>query len=222
LTLRNAVSAETSQGFRRRTCVWSLAVKQTVIVAHPNPDSFNLSVARTFAEAATSAGGEVIFRDLYRENFDPCLKQTEIPGCSNYALGEDVVRERELIGDSELFVLVYPLWVNAPPAIMKGYIDRVFGYGFGFGPDGEGITPKLSGRKLLSITSSGAPRHWVVDTGALNAIRTLFDTHLAKVCGLAVVDHIHFGSITSTVTASTVEASFDSVRKSANWLNRDN
>ena len=170
---------------------------QAVIVAHPNPDSFTLSVAHAYAQAAEAAGGQVVVRDLYAMNFDPCLKG---------------------VG---LYVLVYPFWVNAPPAILKGYIDRVLGFGFGFAPDGEGAHPTASGTRLLSFTSSGAPRHWVVDTGALSAVRNLFDTHLAKVCGLTVVDHIHFGAITPNMTAAAVERHLDLVRNTANWINRD-
>jgi len=195
-------------------------MKQAVIVAHPNADSYTVSVAKAFSESAEQAGGSVVFRDLYRMGFDPCLHSEEIPGNANYQVREDVAGERALIADVETFVLIYPLWLNAPPAILKGYIDRVFGFGFGFGPENSGLEPRLTGRKLLSITSSGAPRHWVVDTGALNAVRTLFDTHLAKVCGLAVLDHIHFGSITPSMTPESVERNLNSIRNTAKWLNR--
>jgi len=195
---------------------------QAVIVAHPNPDSFTLSVARTYADAARAAGGEAVIRDLYAMNFDPCLKRDEIPTAADYRIWPDVAAERAILEEVGLYVLVYPFWVNAPPAILKGYIDRVLGFGFGFSPEGEGEGPGRSHKRLLSLTSSGAPRHWVVDTGALNAVRNLFDTHLAKVCGLTVVDHIHFGAITPNMTAAAVERHLDLVRNTANWINRDN
>jgi len=194
---------------------------QAVIVAHPNPDSFTLSVAHAYAQAAEAAGGQVVVRDLYAMNFDPCLKRDEIPSEPDYRLHPDVAAERTALEGVGLYVLVYPFWVNAPPAILKGYIDRVLGFGFGFAPDGEGAHPTASGTRLLSFTSSGAPRHWVVDTGALSAVRNLFDTHLAKVCGLTVVDHIHFGAITPNMTAAAVERHLDLVRNTANWINRD-
>ncbi len=195
---------------------------QAVIVAHPSPDSFNLSVARAYAAAAEAEGGTVLIRDLYQMGFDPCLKADEIPTAPDYRIRPDVAEERARLADAGLYVLVYPFWVNAPPAILKGYIDRVLGFGFGFSPEGEGEGPRRTDRRLLSFTSSGAPRHWVVDTGALNAVRTLFDTHLAKVCGLTVVDHIHFGAITPNMTAAAVERHLDLVRNTANWINRGN
>ena len=194
---------------------------QAVIVAHPNPDSFTVSVAHAYARAAEAAGGTVVVRDLYTMNFDPCLKRDEIPTAADYRIWPDVAAERAVLEGAGLYVLVYPFWVNAPPAILKGYIDRVLGFGFGFSPEGEGGHPPATGKRLLSLTSSGAPRHWVVDTGALNAVRNLFDTHLAKVCGLTVLDHIHFGAITPNMTAAAAERHLDLVRNTADWINRD-
>ena len=197
-------------------------MKQAVIVAHPNPDSFNRSVATAFQQGAESAGGVVLVRDLYAMKFDPCLQREELPSEPDFRVSDDVAAERRLLADVDLFVLVYPFWINAPPAILKGYIDRVLGYGFGFGPDGVGVGPQLAGRKLLSITSSGAPRQWVDDTGALNAVRTLFDAHLAKVCGLTLIDHLHFGAIFHGMTTAAVENNLNTVRKIGSSLNLGN
>lgn len=195
-------------------------MKQAVIVAHPNVQSYTLAVANAFAETAAALGGEVVIRDIYRLGFDPCLHADEMPISPQGAVREDVRREREAIGGADLFVLVYPFWINAPPAMLKGYIDRVLGFGFGFGPDNDSLSPRLMGKKLLSITSSGAPRHWVEDTGALAAVRNLFDTHLARVCGLTVVDHLHFGAVTPQMSREAVKRNLDQVRQTATWLNQ--
>ena len=111
-----------------------------------------------------------------------------------------VLPERALLADADVFAFVYPLWFNGPPAILKGYVDRVFGMGFGFTPAFGGTDPALRGRRLISFTTSGAPDAWVQDTGAMDALRRLFDDHLAGVCGLEVVDHVHFGGMVSGIT----------------------
>jgi len=187
-------------------------MKHAVIVAHPNVDSFTLTMARAYGEAVAAAGGRAELRDLYRLGFDPRLADGEIPRATGFAPGDDVRAERAAIGDADVFVLVYPLWFNSPPAMLKGYIDRVFGMGFGFGPGHGGIEPLLKGRRLVSITSSGAPRDWVVSTGAWDAMRKLFDEHFAAVCGLSVVEHLHFGEIMPGITAEAVAARADEVR----------
>jgi NAD(P)H dehydrogenase (quinone) len=170
-------------------------MKHAVIVGHPDPNSFNLSVANAYCKAVRRKGHTAVLRDLYRIGFDPLLKLEELPK-SGFEPAYDVLAEREAIGDADVFVFVYPLWFNAPPAIIKGYIERVFGFGFGYGPIREGgNTPLLKGKKLLSFTTSGAPSEWLQSQGAWLAIKALYDDHLAAVCGLTVLDHVHFGEI---------------------------
>ena len=182
-------------------------MKHAIILAHPSRQSLNAAIAQTYRGAVERLGGEVIVRDLYAMRFDPCLKAAEIPGPKAPVFRPDVMRERALLADVEVFALVYPLWFNAPPAILKGYVDRVFGMGFGFKPGFGGTEPALTGRKLISFTTSGAPDFWMRDTGALSALMRLFDAHLGGTCGLTVVDHAHFGGMVSDVT----EAAFDEV-----------
>ena len=123
--------------------------------------------------------------------------EDEIPGGMNHGPRKDVIAERELLAGVEIFAFVYPFWFNAPPAMLKGYIDRVFGMGFGYGPTSNGTEPLLKHRKMITFSSSGAPESWVVNTGAYEANRRIFDEHFAAVCGLTVLDHIHFGGIVS-------------------------
>ncbi|HWA88778.1 MAG TPA: NAD(P)H-dependent oxidoreductase [Rhizomicrobium sp.] len=188
-------------------------MKHAVIVAHPDAKSFTLSVAGAYCDAARAKGHEVLLRDLYRMNFAPCLATTEIPKPAGFAPGNDVVSERHLIGDADVFAFVYPFWLNAQPAMMKGYIERVFGTGFAYGHGKGGNVPLLAGRKMISFTSSGAPMDWVAKTGAWEAVRKLFDEHLAAMCGFEVVDHVHFGSIVPGIRADAVERFLARVRE---------
>jgi len=187
-------------------------MKHAVIVAHPRLTSFTMSAARAYSEAVGKAGHDVILRDLYRMNFAPCLGAGEMPGTTGFAPEPDVVSERQLLADVGTFAFFYPLWMNAQPAMLKGYIDRVFGMGFAYGAGRGGNEPLLKGRKMISFTSSGAPTNWVVDTGAWSAIHKLFDEHFAAVCGLELIDHVHFGSLTPGIRADAVAAHLSDVR----------
>ncbi|HEY1448341.1 MAG TPA: NAD(P)H-dependent oxidoreductase [Caulobacteraceae bacterium] len=191
-------------------------MKHAVILAHPNADSFNATVAKTYCDLVRRRGHEPILRDLYRMGFDPLMQAGEIPGAAGFGPAPDIVAEREVIGDADVFVFVYPLWFYAPPAMLKGYIDRVFGMGFGFGAiQGGGNTPLLQGRKMISFTSTGSPMVWVEQEGAWAAIRNLFDSHLAQVCGLTVLDHVHFGGIGPGMRPDAVEDRMATVREAA-------
>ena len=190
-------------------------MKHAVIFAHPNADSFTASVASAYAQAAEGLGHAVIHRDLYRMGFDPCLKAEELPR-ENFTPAADVQAERALLKDVDVFALVYPLWLNTPPAMMKGYLERVFGFGFAYGGGGNSAEPLLSGRRMIAFSSSGAPLQWVKDTGALGAIHTLFDAYFAQVCGLTALDHVHFGGIVPGATQDFVRARLADVAKAVN------
>ena len=179
-------------------------MKHAIIVAHPNPRSLTCAAGAAYAKAVEALGHQALIRDLYQLGFDPRLQAGEIPGPSGYAFGADVVEERRLLADADVFALVYPLWFNAPPAMLKGYVDRVFSMGFGYGPASGGTEPLLEGRKLISFSFSGAPESWVHDSGALRALMTLFDHHLAAVCGLQMLDHRHIGGIVPGITEEAV------------------
>jgi len=170
-------------------------MKTAVILAHPNPQSFCAAIARTCLETLKTSGAEVVLRDLYAMDFDPRLKAAELPTLQGWTMAADVIAERELLAGVDSFVFVYPFWFNAPPAILKGYADRVLSMGFGYQPGPHGGDPLLAGKTLMTFSTSGAPEHWIDSTGALNALMRVFDLHLAAVTGLRVLGHEHLGGI---------------------------
>lgn len=186
-------------------------MKHAVILAHPDPKSFNASVAGAYVSSVLALGHQVVLRDLYALDFDPRLGRRELPWKRGYAPRKDVRTERAALADADVFVFVYPLWFNTPPAILKGYVDRVFGMGFGFQASSGVSDPMLVDKKLLSFTTSGAPETWLRDTGALAALTQLFDKHLSAMCGLRVLDHVHIGAVTPLMSKEGVEASLKAV-----------
>ena len=180
-------------------------MRHAVILAHPSPTSFNASVSRTYVGAVEACGHETDLRDLYAEDFDPRLTARELPWAKDFAPGADVVAERALLASAQVIVLVYPFWFNAPPAMLKGYVERVFGFGFAYGQGEPGTHPLLGGKLLVSITTSGAPDEWVTKTAALERLRADFDTQLAGVCGLTVLEHLHIGGVTPGIRQDAAE-----------------
>jgi len=191
-------------------------MEHAVIVSHPVERSFTLAVANTYCNAVRAKGHEAKLRDLYRMNFAPTLDADELPKPGGFTPGADVVQERAFLARASVFAFVYPFWLNTQPAMMKGYIERVFGLGFAYGTTGSGNVPLLKSRKMISFTSSGAPMDWVINTGAWDAARRLFDEHFAAVCGLDLVDHIHFGGIVPGIRADVVARHLDRVREAVN------
>ena len=113
----------------------------SVILAHPDNQSFNHAIARTAVTQLQKNGHRVIFHDLYAEQFDPLLPSPEIP--TETLLPPDVVKHCDEISSADGIIVVHPNWWGQPPAILKGWVDRVMrpevAYKFLDGDQGEGI-----------------------------------------------------------------------------------
>lgn len=188
-------------------------MKYAVVLAHPKSTSFCAAVAATCAATLEASGAQVVVRDLYALDFDPRLKADELPTAHGWGPAPDVAAERTLLADVDGFVFVYPFWFNAPPAILKGYADRVLSMGFGYQPGPHGADPLLIGKTLMSVSTSGAPEHWVDSTGALTALMSVFDLHLAAVTGLRVAGHEHLGGINGPMAEGAAQDALDRVAR---------
>ncbi|RJX35264.1 MAG: flavodoxin family protein [Desulfarculus sp.] len=131
-----------------------------LVLAHPAPQSFNHAIAQTARQTLEGLGHQVIFRDLYREDFDPLLEAEEFP--RSVALPPLVQEHCRELAAAQGIVVVHPNWWGMPPAIMKGWIDRVFrpgvAYEFMEGDNGEGV-PRglLRARAALVLNTANTP-----------------------------------------------------------------
>jgi len=189
-----------------------MTIKHAIIACHPDEDSFVLSMARRYAQTVEGRLQKVAWRDLYRIGFDPVLKATERQGSP----GADVSAELAQIGEADVFVLVYPIWFGGPPAMLKGYVDRVFGAGRLLGSEkpeqGQGV---LAGKRLVTLTSSGSMRPWLEERGVLTSVQNLFDRYLAEVFGLAGTDRYHFDGIGQEAPEQEIRAHLTQVERAA-------
>ena len=171
-------------------------IRHVVIRAHPSPESFNASIATRYCETARACGQVAEIRDLYALDFDPLLKEEERPRAASITLAPDVQAEIEAIRGAEMYVLVYPVWFAMPPAILKGYIDRVLGAEVTARQiQDRTATGVLSGRHMLSITTSGAREVWLDEQGQIESLRNLSTRYLRNAFSMASCEHLHFGGI---------------------------
>lgn len=131
-----------------------------VLYAHPDPESYVAALLRASLDALTRAGHEADLCDLYAEGFDPVLSLEErrgyhaVPG--NRAPVEAHV---ERLTRAEGLLLVHPVWNFGYPAILKGYLDRVFLPGVSFRIEAGTVRPNLTHlRWLAAVATYGAPR----------------------------------------------------------------
>jgi NAD(P)H dehydrogenase (quinone) len=132
-----------------------------LIYCHPVEDSYNASLHRAARAALERTGHEVDDCDLYAEGFDPVLSREERLDYHDPMVnrrGVEAYVERLLA--AEALVLCFPVWNFGPPAVLKGFFDRVFlpGVSFDLSDDGR-VEPRLQHiRKLAVITTYGRSR----------------------------------------------------------------
>jgi NAD(P)H dehydrogenase (quinone) len=161
-----------------------------IVYAHPDAKSFNHALKDIAFETLTDAGHRVTISDLYAMDFNPILSRRDFrkpPGDRQEDLedqqaddrrDEGIQAEQEKLKWCDFLVLQFPLWWFSMPAIMKGWVDRVFTMDFAYSKGlwyNEGM---LQGRKaMLSITTGGA-RHMFTTTGIHGPVdEILFHIH---------------------------------------------
>jgi NAD(P)H dehydrogenase (quinone) len=174
-----------------------------------------MAMVRRYADVATSLGQQVVIRDLYRMGFDPVLKAPEEPS-DHFVAAPDVDAELALIEGADVLALVYPLWFGMPPAMLKGYVDRVLGAGFSF-RSVEQREPHsfLRGTRLVSFTSSGTRQPWLEEQGAWLSLRKLFDDYLCHAFSMHSAEHVHFGSVVEGLKARFIAENLFTVEQAA-------
>ncbi|MGE4193250.1 MAG: NAD(P)H-dependent oxidoreductase [Pseudodesulfovibrio sp.] len=116
-----------------------------VILAHPDPKSFNHAIAARAMETLATNGHRAILRDLCAEGFDPLLPAGEIP--RGATLPADIERHCAETAGADGLIIVHPNWWGMPPAVLTGWVDRIMrpgtAYEFVEGDDGEGVPQGL-------------------------------------------------------------------------------
>jgi NAD(P)H dehydrogenase (quinone) len=137
-------------------------MKISLILAHPDPKSFNHAIAHTSKEVLEEIGHQVFFHDLYAEKFDPILEHDEIP--MDVDIPVEIASHCIEIAEADGIVIVHPNWWGQPPAILKGWVDRVIrpkvAYQFLEGDSGEGVPEGLLKAKAAVVfnTSNTNPQ----------------------------------------------------------------
>ncbi|NOV01750.1 NAD(P)H-dependent oxidoreductase [Paenibacillus planticolens] len=162
-----------------------------IVYAHPSKVSFNHAILQTAIEGLQQKGHDVRVRDLYEIGFEPALKSSEIIG----GIGEDVLEEQAYLKWADVITFIYPIWWTGMPAIMKGYIERVFSYGFAYKYVNGVQMGLLKGKKVVILNTQGKSLAEYEASGMQQALRLTSDKGIFEYCGFEVLYHIFFESV---------------------------
>ena len=176
-------------------------MKAHIVFAHPNVQSYNGQLRNAAIKTLESLGWTVSVSDLYQSKFKASADEDDFTELFNtdffdlqleqqranekQTFSEDIKNEHQLLSEADLIILQFPLWWSSMPALLKGYIDRVFSMGWAYG-GGQA----LAGKEVLVCTTTGAPKIvWTVDKRG--TIRDNF-RHLLEgtfgLCGMNVIE----------------------------------
>lgn len=186
----------------------------SVILAHPDAGSFNHAIARTAVEQIESNGHEACFHDLYKDGFDPLLVSEEIP--KDAPLPAAIAGHCREIAAADGIIVVHPNWWGQPPAILKGWVDRVIRPGIAYefleGDAGEGV-PKglLKAKAALVYNTSNTEIARERDVFG-DPLETIWKNCILGLCGVPDFYRRMFGIIV-TSTESQRKAWLGEVRR---------
>ena len=179
-------------------------MKHLIIYAHPNPQSLNAHFKNILIEHLQRHDNDVVVRDLYDLGFDPVLSLDDMAGQRKGEVSEDAKLEQEHIAWADCITFIHPIWWTGLPAILKGYIDRVFSYGFAYRYDQGVQKGLLTGKQAIIINTHGKSQDEYNAIGMDKALLLTSDKGIYTYCGLEIKEHFFFDKADRT-TAAIIE-----------------
>ena len=161
-------------------------MKYLIIYAHPNESSLNNHLLKNVIGSLQKGQQEIEIRDLYKIGFNPVLSLVDMEGQRMGKVDAAVQREQEYISWADHLVFIYPIWWTGMPAIMKGYIDRVFSYGFAYRYDQGVQKGLLTGKMATIINTQGKSKAEYESIGMDKALSLTSDKGVFAYCGLEI------------------------------------
>ena len=156
-----------------------------LIYTHLNPGSFTKAVSDEVTKTVEAEGHDVKTIDLYQDKFNPVLEFIDI---EHMFMGKeapaDVKKYQEMISWADKLVFVYPLWWGQMPAMLKGFIDRVFTNGYAFVYTETGADGLLKGKTAHTFLNSGGSNEMLEMSGMQSAITKIHSDSIFGFCGM--------------------------------------
>lgn len=128
-----------------------------IVYCHPSKNSFTHTVKESYVQGLKDAGHQVVISDLYAGGFNPVMSETEYIREGFYKLeepvAEDVTEEQKKINNADVIAFIYPDFWTASPAMLEGWFQRVWTYGFAYGNQ---PSMKTLNKAIFLITMGGS------------------------------------------------------------------
>ena len=140
---------------------------------------------------------QVEIRNLYELDFNPILTSADFEAVKSGNTPEDILTEQEHIRKSDFIWFIFPVWWTSMPAILKGYIDRVFLSGFAYEMHKDYPKGLLTDKRVIILNSMGMSHEDYKKDGTFKALELTMDRGIFEFSGMEVLAHKYFSSIMS-------------------------
>lgn len=167
-----------------------------VIFCHPdNKNSFNAKILQKVLKTLETSNVKYTVRDLYKMDFDPVLTLKERDMILEKKTPPDVQKEQKLIKEADIVIFIYPVWWNSAPAMLKGYMDRVFALGLAFEFIEHGGWSSIKSKEAYIFNTMATSKKAFEESQSDKAFAHLYDDMIFSTAGFKVVNHKYFFSI---------------------------
>jgi NAD(P)H dehydrogenase (quinone) len=170
-------------------------MKAHIVFAHPGSQSFNHEILERVQDAFRKMNIASQVRDLYKMNFNPVLSDRDLHNVERGQVSPDIDEEQSLITEADLLVMIYPVWWWSQPAILKGYIDRVFTNQFAFRYTENGLVGLLKGKQAVIFTTTRESEAEMKQDSFDQAMKTQVVDGIFSFCGFDQVIYKNFAEV---------------------------
>jgi putative NADPH-quinone reductase len=156
-----------------------------VVHCHPLVTGYNHALYEVIVETLRANGHDVVATDLYREGFQPAMTERERQTYMQEAYDCSAVADHaETLKSVEGIILCFPHWWFSMPAVLKGWVDRVWGPGiaFDYDPKDKHLVPALRNIRLFGVVTSYGSPWWIVTLFAGNAGKKVLMRGMKPLC----------------------------------------
>jgi len=177
-------------------------VRILLVLSHPRADSFNAAVAAALKGSLEGEGHEVDLLDLHGEGFRPEMRPEDLEAVATGRFAPDVAALQARVSAAAGLAFVFPVYWFGPPAMVKGFVDRVFfeGFAFRFLPGGR-VKGLLHQERALVLCTAGASALLYRTFGFHRPMRKVLVDWTLRMCGVQTVRLEIFHGVTEASDA---------------------
>jgi putative NADPH-quinone reductase len=170
-----------------------MARKILVINGHPDPrpERFAAALAGAYVRGASAAGHQIRRLDVGALDFPLIRSQAEFQAGEKPA---SIQEAQDGVAWADHLVIIFPLWLGGAPAVLKGFLEQVFRYGFALSPPGQPMKGLLKGRSTRLVVTMGMPALVFRAVFGAFGLRSL-ERGLLWICGVSPIRRLILGGV---------------------------